>query len=58
MDSNRTKGPKDGCRSYDLQDVQFAYPLAPENQVLKGVSLSVCSSWLRMRLLIDSVLWG
>ncbi|KAH1571385.1 hypothetical protein KXW39_009270 [Aspergillus fumigatus] len=41
MDSNRTKGPKDGCRSYDLQDVQFAYPLAPENQVLKGVSLSI-----------------
>ncbi|EAW17072.1 ABC transporter ATP-binding protein [Aspergillus fischeri NRRL 181] len=41
MDSNRTEGPKDGCRSYDLQDVQFAYPLAPENRVLKGVSLSI-----------------
>ncbi|RDW93601.1 ABC transporter ATP-binding protein [Aspergillus mulundensis] len=40
-DDNRNEGPKDGCRSIDIQDVEFAYPLAPENKVLKGVSLSI-----------------
>lgn len=34
-------GPENGCRSYDLQGVEFSYPLAPDNRVLKGVSLSV-----------------
>lgn len=29
------------CRSYDFENVQFSYPLAPDNRVLKGVSLSV-----------------
>ncbi|KAL4935116.1 hypothetical protein BDV06DRAFT_234625 [Aspergillus oleicola] len=38
---NREKGPKNRCSSYDFQDVQFSYPLAPDNQVLKGVSLSI-----------------
>ena len=40
-DENRDRGPRDGCRSYDFDDVQFSYPLAPDNRVLKGVSLSV-----------------
>ncbi|KAE8137518.1 P-loop containing nucleoside triphosphate hydrolase protein [Aspergillus pseudotamarii] len=40
-DDNRNEGPKHGCRSYDFHDVQFSYPLAPDNRVLKGVSLSI-----------------
>ncbi|KAL4961198.1 ABC transporter ATP-binding protein [Aspergillus stella-maris] len=40
-DDNREKGPYNGCTSYDFQDVQFSYPLAPDNRVLKGISLSV-----------------
>ncbi|KAL4769338.1 P-loop containing nucleoside triphosphate hydrolase protein [Aspergillus nidulans var. acristatus] len=40
-DDNRNKGPQDGYRSIDFEDVRFAYPPAPDNQVLKGVSLSI-----------------
>lgn len=40
-DDNRDKEPEQGCSSYDFQDVKFSYPLAPDNQVLRGVSLSV-----------------
>ncbi|KAL4948435.1 P-loop containing nucleoside triphosphate hydrolase protein [Aspergillus filifer] len=40
-DDNREKGLENGCPSYDFQDVQFSYPLAPDNKVLKGVSLSI-----------------
>ncbi|KAB8274675.1 P-loop containing nucleoside triphosphate hydrolase protein [Aspergillus minisclerotigenes] len=40
-DDNLEEGPKHGCRSYDFQDVQFSYPLAPDHRVLKGVSLSI-----------------
>ncbi|KAL4785971.1 P-loop containing nucleoside triphosphate hydrolase protein [Aspergillus varians] len=40
-DDNQKKGPAHGCRSYDFQDVQFSYPLAPDNRVLKGVTLSI-----------------
>jgi ATP-binding cassette subfamily B (MDR/TAP) protein 1 len=40
-DDNRDKGPEKSCASYDFQDVQFTYPLAPDNRVLKGVSLNV-----------------
>ncbi|OJJ00274.1 hypothetical protein ASPVEDRAFT_189111 [Aspergillus versicolor CBS 583.65] len=40
-DDNREKEPEHGCGSYDFQDVQFSYPLAPDNRVLKGVSLSI-----------------
>ncbi|KAH8429403.1 ABC transporter ATP-binding protein [Aspergillus melleus] len=40
-DGNRKEGPAYGCRSYDFQDVHFSYPLAPNTQVLKGVSLSI-----------------
>jgi ATP-binding cassette subfamily B (MDR/TAP) protein 1 len=50
-DDNRNEGPQDGYRSIDFEDVRFAYPPAPDNQVLKGVSLSVsacalCSDFL------------
>ncbi|KAL4911225.1 hypothetical protein BDW74DRAFT_184667 [Aspergillus multicolor] len=40
-DDNRKEGPKEGCRFIDFQDVEFSYPLAPENKILKGVSLSI-----------------
>ncbi|KFA70912.1 hypothetical protein S40288_10162 [Stachybotrys chartarum IBT 40288] len=40
-DDNREKGPEHNCSSYDFQDVKFSYPLAPDNRVLKGVSLSI-----------------
>ncbi|KAL6233420.1 hypothetical protein BDW75DRAFT_252061 [Aspergillus navahoensis] len=40
-DDNRNESPGHGCRSIDFQDVHFSYPLAPDNRVLKGVSLSV-----------------
>ena len=29
------------CNSYDLRDIEFSYPLAPEKRVLKGVSVKV-----------------
>jgi ATP-binding cassette subfamily B (MDR/TAP) protein 1 len=41
-ESNKDLGPKYGCSSYDFKDIQFTYPLAPDNRVLKGVSLQVC----------------
>ncbi|KAI6892948.1 ATP-binding cassette multidrug transport protein [Hortaea werneckii] len=40
-DQNSNTVPSGGCTSYELDDVKFAYPLAPENRVLKGVSLSI-----------------
>ncbi|ODM23225.1 hypothetical protein SI65_00814 [Aspergillus cristatus] len=40
-DDNRKERPEHGCHSYDFQDVQFSYPLAPDNRILKGVSLSI-----------------
>ncbi|KAL4984248.1 P-loop containing nucleoside triphosphate hydrolase protein [Aspergillus falconensis] len=40
-DDNRNESPEHGCRSIDFQDVDFSYPLAPDNRVLKGVSLSI-----------------
>ncbi|KAM5346969.1 hypothetical protein ACJ41O_009974 [Fusarium nematophilum] len=42
-EDNKEKGPSNGCNSYDFQDVQFSYPLAPDNRVLKGVSLNIHS---------------
>ncbi|EWY85993.1 hypothetical protein FOYG_10657 [Fusarium oxysporum NRRL 32931] len=33
--------PADGCKSYDLKDLEFSYPLAPNNRVLKGLSLKI-----------------
>jgi ATP-binding cassette subfamily B (MDR/TAP) protein 1 len=38
---NKEIAPPAGCRSYDFTDVQFSYPLAPNNRVLKGISLKV-----------------
>ncbi|KAH6840670.1 P-loop containing nucleoside triphosphate hydrolase protein [Chaetomium sp. MPI-CAGE-AT-0009] len=38
---NRDQGPGSACSSYTLQDVQFAYPLAPNNRVLKGISMNI-----------------
>ncbi|CAH0055791.1 unnamed protein product [Clonostachys solani] len=40
-DSNKEKGPAKDCHSYDFKNVQFSYPLAPDNRVLKGVSLTI-----------------
>ncbi|KAH6984745.1 P-loop containing nucleoside triphosphate hydrolase protein [Ilyonectria sp. MPI-CAGE-AT-0026] len=40
-EENIKKVPKEGCNSYKFQDVEFSYPLAPDNRVLKGVSLNV-----------------
>lgn len=33
--------PLNGCTSYDFDNVQFAYPLAPDTRVLKRVSLTI-----------------
>ncbi|KAF9879522.1 multidrug resistance protein 3 (p glycoprotein 3) [Colletotrichum karsti] len=38
---NQEKGPPGGCSSIGFDDVQFSYPLAPDNRVLKGVSLTI-----------------
>ncbi|KAI1073610.1 P-loop containing nucleoside triphosphate hydrolase protein [Whalleya microplaca] len=40
-DENCEIGPSNGCKSYDFNDVQFSYPLAPDTRVLKGVTLSI-----------------
>lgn len=40
-DENQGVTPQNGCSSYNFQNVKFAYPLAPKNTVLKGVSLNV-----------------
>lgn len=49
-EENKEKGPTNGCRSYDFDDVQFSYPLAPDNRVLKGVSLKVRAARLLIYL--------
>ncbi|KAH7201525.1 P-loop containing nucleoside triphosphate hydrolase protein [Fusarium oxysporum] len=38
---NIDNAPADGCKSYDLRDLEFSYPLAPNNRVLKGLSLKL-----------------
>ncbi|THY46558.1 ATP-binding cassette multidrug transport protein [Aureobasidium pullulans] len=40
-DQNKDLVPLNGCTSYDFDNVQFAYPLAPDTRVLKGVSLTI-----------------
>ncbi|EXF76409.1 ATP-binding cassette sub-family B member 5 [Colletotrichum fioriniae PJ7] len=40
-DETKDKGPAVGCQSIDFREVQFWYPLAPDNRVLKGVSLKI-----------------
>ncbi|KAI5460121.1 P-loop containing nucleoside triphosphate hydrolase protein [Mariannaea sp. PMI_226] len=42
-DENKDIGPEKSCSSYSFQDVQFTYPLAPDNRVLKEVSLEIQS---------------
>ncbi|CAI6070611.1 unnamed protein product [Clonostachys chloroleuca] len=38
---NHDIGPENGEYSYGFENVKFAYPLAPDNRVLKGVSFSI-----------------
>lgn len=38
---NQDVGPIANCSSYDMKDVQFSYPLAPETRVLRGLSMTV-----------------
>lgn len=38
---NENNRPQKNCSSYDFQNVEFSYPLAPHNRVLKGISLNV-----------------
>lgn len=40
-EANKVSGPLDGCKTYELKDLQFSYPLAPDNKVLNGVSMKV-----------------
>lgn len=40
-DENKKTGPDNGCSSFDFQNVEFSYPLAPNNRILKGISLKV-----------------
>jgi ATP-binding cassette subfamily B (MDR/TAP) protein 1 len=53
---NKKVGPPDGCRSYDFTDVQFSYPLAPNNPVLKGISLKARTSpfllWVKVGMFL------
>jgi ATP-binding cassette subfamily B (MDR/TAP) protein 1 len=46
---NIDNAPADGCKSYDLKDLEFSYPLAPNNRVLKGLSLKVSTLHLLPR---------
>ncbi|KAM0323975.1 hypothetical protein ACHAQA_008557 [Verticillium albo-atrum] len=60
-DQNRVFVQANGCTSYDFENMQFAYPLAPENHVLKGVSLNInpgqfvrlCGSFRLGKIAID-----
>ncbi|KAJ6441525.1 multidrug resistance protein 3 [Purpureocillium lavendulum] len=40
-ENNRERSAANGCQSYEFSDVAFAYPLAPSNRVLKGISLKI-----------------
>ena len=39
--SNREVVPANGCTLYEVNDLQFAYPTAPDLLVLKGLSLTI-----------------
>ncbi|KNG47510.1 multidrug resistance protein 3 (p glycoprotein 3) [Stemphylium lycopersici] len=41
IDENKSFGPMESCKKYELKDLQFSYPLAPDSQVLKGVSMTI-----------------
>lgn len=36
-EENQQNSPQNGCSSYEFSDVKFAYPLAPNNRVLKEI---------------------
>ncbi|KAM0278372.1 hypothetical protein ACHAQH_005192 [Verticillium albo-atrum] len=38
---NKDKEPPKDCDSYEFENVQFSYPLAPDIRVLKGISLKI-----------------
>ncbi|KAH8629622.1 Leptomycin B resistance protein pmd1 [Alternaria alternata] len=38
---NRSIAPMESCMAYELNDLQFSYPLVPDSQVLKGVSMTI-----------------
>lgn len=40
-DVNEVSGPLDGCKTYELKDLQFSYPLAPDHKILNGVSMNI-----------------
>lgn len=40
-ETNKDFGPSDGCRSYELKDLQFSCHLAPDNKISNGVSMEV-----------------
>ncbi|KAM0283373.1 hypothetical protein ACHAQH_002496 [Verticillium albo-atrum] len=40
-DANRDIGPANGCKSFQLENIRFSYPTAPNIRVLKGVSLNI-----------------
>jgi ATP-binding cassette subfamily B (MDR/TAP) protein 1 len=40
-ETDKASGPPDGCRTYELKDLQFSYPLAVNKKVLNGVSMKV-----------------
>jgi ATP-binding cassette subfamily B (MDR/TAP) protein 1 len=42
---NPDKEPANACSTYGLDNVQFSYPLAPDNRVLKGVSMTASLSY-------------
>ncbi|KAF2019493.1 multidrug/pheromone exporter [Aaosphaeria arxii CBS 175.79] len=40
-DTNKEIGPGQGYKTYELNDLRFSYPLAPDIQVLKGISMTI-----------------
>lgn len=40
-DENKDVKPMYDCKTYELENLQFSYPLAPDNRVLKGVTMTV-----------------
>ncbi|CAN9478437.1 unnamed protein product [Alternaria alternata] len=38
---NRSIAPMDSYKAYELNDLRFSYPLVPDSQVLKGVSMTM-----------------
>ena len=37
---NRSIAPMESCMAYEMNNLQFSYPLVPDSQVLKGVSMN------------------